>query len=368
MNPKTGAAIIGFGVFFLVLINVEWEGIEGMVGAYTVLGMGLVCIAAFFTALRSDNEAVEIGTEVTFQIAGGIAAAVVLGTVLASIGGFPFWDEEYSDGVAMRGFQLETQLLTEKAAILTLDVSNLDMEIVGWGNPEILINGTIKVYSSSNESAEDYLNNTSVRLVRDSNGGLPRFRLEVESPGKGGFLTGPWRGHKLSLTIRVPSDVKMDLDIQAANGKFNLADMRVGVADLGIVNGAISFQDVIGENLSASTLNGKINGSLSFETADLSILIGGINVSIGKSEGRYTLKNRNGNIWVRVPVGDDVGLSLHGDTINGEVDIAVSGLDQTIEKRTEKKAETPGYDSKQIQISIEADTLNGDVRVLPIKS
>ena len=92
MNPNAGAVLIAIGVFFILILNVQWDQIPELVRAYSILGAGLVCLAAFATVQGTKGEGVMIGAEVAHQVAGAVAAAIILGSIFTSLGGFPFWD------------------------------------------------------------------------------------------------------------------------------------------------------------------------------------------------------------------------------------------------------------------------------------
>jgi len=101
---------------------------------------------------------------------------------------------------------------------------------------------------------------------------------------------------------------------------------------------------------------------MAFGSANLSTLNGRIDLKIGKRTGAYRLKNTNGNVLVILPPGDDVGYSLKASTLNGAVQFGPVGLDYSVDRRNRKEAQTTGYESKLVRISVEAGTLNGEVR------
>ncbi len=362
MNAKTGAILVGVGVFFIVLLNIRWGDVPNLVKAYAILGMGLVCIAAFFTAQGSQGEVVQAGTEVTYQVASAIAAAVIIGSILASLGGFPFWDIFEEDGWgerASRDFQLEGQVLSEDAAVLVVNVTSMDLEILSWGNPEIAANGTITVFAGSAEKAEEYLNETSISITRGPDKGLPLYRIEVDSPER--RTSFGRRAYHLDLTVRVPSTAKMDLDLRLVSGNIDLEELTVGRSKLKGVSGKVSFDGVVGDVLNVSVVSGEVIGSLTFEEATLSAVSGDMDLEMGSSSGTYRLKSTSGGITAWVPTGDQVGLSLKGSTLTGEVDFPISDLEFSVEKKRQKRAQTPGYADKEVRIAIWMSTLTGDI-------
>lgn len=363
MNPKTGASLIGLGVFLLLLLNVGWGEIPALVRAYSVLGVGLVCFGAFVASRSLASTAGEAGAEVGYQVASAIGAAIILGTVFGALGGSPFWglvDEEDRGKYAEANVQLETQVLVDKAASLVIEVDSLDLQILGWENAELAVNGSVKVFADSSERAEENLNQTKVSMSRTTEAGKPTFRIEVSTPEARSIFGR--RGYKLSLTVRVPFETSMDLDCECGSGQYEVQDLRLGEGRLKITNGNLKLSGVTGDALSASTTNGNIDGTLTFGSANLSTLNGNVDLQIGEGTGAYRVKTTNGNVKVILPVGDDIGYSLKATTINGAVEYTPVGLDYSLDRRNRKEAETAGYASKLIRIAVEAETLNGWVR------
>jgi len=360
MNPRTGAALIVLGVFILALLNVEWESVPGLVKAYAVLASGIICLAAFFAVRGEPSELSKVLVDVTFQATSGFAAAVIIATVLASLGAFPFdelltgmgWSES-----ATKPVDLGSQVLLGERASLFIDITNADLYLLPGENSRISFSGRLTVYSNSEKNARELMNITRVKLLRPRQGA---YRIEVERP-QGGPL--PNRGYRLNLTVRVPEDVKVSLDFDAVNGHLTLGKILLGGANVSITNGDLTLDGPVGERLSARLVNGRIRGSLTVQTAELSAWNGRIDISIGRGKGKYLLTNRNGNVNVRLPE-DEIGLLLDASTVNGRVEAGSLELDYERDSRTAKRGRSPSYDAKGIRIEVKASTINGNVEIL----
>ncbi|MBU7004499.1 MAG: DUF4097 family beta strand repeat protein [Theionarchaea archaeon] len=363
MNPSGGAIIIGIGVFFLLIINVQWGEVPELVRAYTVLGAGLVCLAAFATAQGTSGDLAAAGAEVAHQVAGFVAAAIILGSFFASLGGFPFWDlmdEERGDDVS-RELEIGSQVLTGNGATLSFDLVSVDLELVTWDKPEIEANGTIRVYGSSTEKANEYLNQTEVRMVRGEHGGAPTFTIEVDAPEAGRPLG--YRGYKLYVTLKVPGNVKFDLDLACVSGDYTISDVDVGDAVLKTTSGDVVLEGIEGEDLRVNSVSGNIDGSVTFGKVELSTISGDVSVDLGEVTSACEVRTTSGDIYLGVPKGEDIGYSLEASTTSGWVDFDPEPLDYSLDKRAHKVGETPGFSGKPIRITFDGSTVSGNIRV-----
>lgn len=363
MNPNTGAVLIAIGVFFLLILNVQWGEIDPMVRAYSVMGTGLVCLAAFATVQGATGDGALITAELAHQISGAVAAAIILGSLFSSLGGFPLWDliDEGRGEEARRDLEIQDELVSGDRAKFSLSVVSVELEMVTWSRPEIGVNGTIAVYGSSPEKAEEYLNQTVVRMNRDSKGDIPDFRIEVDAPDTGSPLG--FRGYKLYITVKVPSDVTLDLDLDCVSGDYAISDLLIGDALVKTVSGNVVVDDIAGETLTVSTVSGEIDGSIIFPEATLKTVSGNIDIAVGGESGTYEFKSTSGNVEFTVPGGEDIGLAIEGSTVSGRVVFDAGELDYKVDKRSDKVAETVGYPDKPVQITIEGSTISGNIRV-----
>ncbi len=364
MNPKTGAVLIGIGIFFMLLINIRWGEIPGIVRAYIVLGLGMVSLGTFFATFSPRSDEAVVGLEIIYHAAGGIAAAVIIGSFFVWVGGTPFWniaDEDWGER-ALKDFRLEGQVLMDESAGLILDLASADVRIVGWGNPELAVNGTLRVYAGTKEKAEERLGHTDVALSRETREGQPSFTIEVT--GAEPRALGR-EGYRLSLTVFVPSQTEMELDVNTASGDIELEGVKLGDANLGTFSGGISLEAVEGRSLNVSVLSGNIRGNLTVESSHLSTWSGRIVVALGKQSGAHEIVSRSGNVDVSVPVGADVGLSAKARTTSGRASVLVENIEYTIDKTSLKEAQTAGYDSMEVRIAVDARTVSGNVHIRP---
>jgi DUF4097 and DUF4098 domain-containing protein YvlB len=233
--------------------------------------------------------------------------------------------------------------------------------LVTWDKPEIEVNGTIKVYGSNTEKANEYLNQTEVRMVRGEQGGNPTFTIEVDAPDVGRPLG--YRGYKLSATIKVPADVKFDIDLACVSGDYHISDVDADNVELRTTSGDVVLEDIEGDELRVDSVSGNIDGSVTFAKVDLSTISGDVSVDLGEVTSTCDVRTTSGDIYLGVPKGDDVGYSLEASTTSGWVDFDPEGLDYSLDKRSHKVGETPDFSGKSIKISFKGSTVSGNVRI-----
>ncbi len=361
MNPKTGAAIIGIGLFFLLLLNVNWGEIEGLVRAYAVLGLGMVCVGVFLASQGTGGQVSDTLMEVLHHAAGGIGAAIIVGSIFASLGGLPFWSWQWEGKAgerASRAFAY-SEALTGSEAQLAFDLEAIDLWLVVWGNSEISVNGTIEAYAETRARADERLNQTMIELSRDNKKGMPAFTLRVDSP-----KAAPGRrAYKVNATIYVPASIRWDLRLDSATGKYELRSVKVAEGDLRIISGSVLLDGVTGDAMNVSVVSGSINAATSLREGRLSTVSGSVTVQLEEASGSYALKSTSGTIQVTVPSGDMVGYALKGRTTSGSVRYSLEGLQYSIDRNTRKEARTIDYDSKSTRIDLDMSTVSGSIVV-----
>ena len=129
-------------------------------------------------------------------------------------------------------------------------------------------------------------------------------------------------------------------------------------------NGQLVFEKVLAETIWGKTSNGQVQGQLESKDTYLSTSNGKIDVTIPCTvSGFYELMTSNGDIELTLSSSSNVGYDLDLSTSNGGLNIGLSDLNYSINKRTEKEAITEGFDAKPIQITLKADTSNGSIDI-----
>jgi DUF4097 and DUF4098 domain-containing protein YvlB len=84
-------------------------------------------------------------------------------------------------------------------------------------------------------------------------------------------------------------------------------------------------------------------------------------MTLGTVSGEHQFSTTNGSIDLNLPKGPDVGYSVDLDTSVGSIDVNLPNMSYDVDKARTKNGETVGYDTKEVQISISADTTIGGI-------
>ena len=129
-------------------------------------------------------------------------------------------------------------------------------------------------------------------------------------------------------------------------------------------NGKLIFENVYAESLTGETSNGLIEGNFEANQAVLSTSNGNIGFTIPCTiSGEYDLSTSNGAIELTVSHSEQVGYDLDLSTSNGNININLSNLNYSENQETRKVAKTEGFNSKAVQIIVEANTSNGNISI-----
>ena len=113
--------------------------------------------------------------------------------------------------------------------------------------------------------------------------------------------------------------------------------------------------------INGDTSNGGVRGTLEAPSTYLSTSNGGINLNLpSTASGRYDLGPSNAAIIIELSSSSTVGYDLDPSTSNGVIELGLPNLDYT---RTSKEAQTVGFSSKPVQVSIDASTSNAHISI-----
>jgi len=145
---------------------------------------------------------------------------------------------------------------------------------------------------------------------------------------------------------------------------MSLSDVAGGEIKLYTSNGAFSFDNVYAESIHAETSNGAISGDLEAPDAYISTSNGAIDLTLPcTTTGEYFLRTSNGQVDLRVSSSSDVGYDLDSSTSNGAINIDLPNLEYSVDRKTSKEARTLGFEGKEVQITIDARSSNGNMDI-----
>lgn len=196
---------------------------------------------------------------------------------------------------------------------------------------------------------------TSATLTAIDDPGLP-----VPLPGTGTDNV-EWGA---TVLAGLPASADYTFDLGTSNGVVEATGFSGSSATLDSSNGEVAL-DGRWDEATLDTSNGYVVVDGDFGGLDASTSNGGIVADLdSRRSADVTLDTSNGEIDVHLRASGAAGYDLSGDATNGEVEISVAGT-QPVGTQTDesKHYQTPDYDSRAVQISVQADTSNGGVSI-----
>ena len=259
------------------------------------------------------------------------------------------------------------------------EVENVNgpVRVSTWDKSEYSVELMIEAGGYTMEEAEEILDALKIDLKEEVVQGQQRLSLKLDRPRDG------WRWLSIEIDVILPIDVEIDLDVGSSNGGISLSHLRGGALKLGTKNGRIALDDVsakkitcrtsnghmILDNVSAETIrgetsNGQIEGVVESKDASLSTSNGKIDLTLPCTiSGDYDLHTSNGRIDLNVSGSGEVGYSLDLHTSMSKIYVDLPDLEYRKHRRTQIIARTVGLESKNVQITIEADTSLGKIKI-----
>lgn len=212
----------------------------------------------------------------------------------------------------------------------TVDLSSVNgrIQVVAGQKPTVEIKAVKTAKAATKEGAADLLK--QLKLTEDVT--ADKVKVRIERPRSNGPNLHGWgTSVEVAYYVEVPANTKVVL--ATVNGPIEVSDVKG--AKLETVNGSINAKGLSGD-VSASTVNGKVDLSLATVTND---------VNVGTT---------NGGVTVRLP--GDAKAVLSGRTVNGGID--VDGLQVEEVERTKRRVEAKLNGGG---VRIEAETTNGGI-------
>ncbi len=290
---------------------------------------------------------------------GGLILAAFLTQGFGLIGDFTNqWDE--FDDLTYRATEDVTLNAPIEAGTVSLSVESVNgaVEVTSWSGDTVKIDLEIKAKGSSTEDAEDNLDEFRYDLINDVSGGEQELALTFPMSS----LT-LWNTYSVFIQVYVPEGEMDEIIIDTTNGAITVDGLEISELNLDTTNGAIRLSDVQTSTITAHTTNGGISGTLSSTVGFITTTNGAIDLNLDSQSGSYNLDTTNGSIDLNLPSGSDIGYNINLDTSIGSIDVNLPNIDYSVDRSREKVGETVGYDSKTVQIEIDADTTIGGIEL-----
>ncbi|MDH5441521.1 MAG: DUF4097 domain-containing protein [Candidatus Bathyarchaeota archaeon] len=284
---------------------------------------------------------------------GGLVGGLLIGLVLSILATSGMGFEERYRAEEIRTFD---GAVAENAVSFVVANRNGAVRVSTWDRSEYTVELTIRARGLTDIEAQGIIDGLDIDLAEERVQNRLRLVLEYNIP------TETWRRLSIEVAANLPAEANIDLDLQSSNGGIYLSDVTGDTIKLQTSNGQLDLDRVYSKSISAITSNGRIDGEIEAESASLTSSNGEIELTIpGTISGNYGLDTSNGNIHLAVSPSDQVGYDLGLSTSNGDIDINLSDLEYTKNERTSKEARTTGFSSRAKQITIEAETSNGNI-------
>jgi len=239
-----------------------------------------------------------------------------------------------------------------------VDNRNGPIRVSTWDKSEYSVELTIRAKGSTDSDAERTIEGLNIDLVEQVSQGQLRLVLDYD------ISSLIWRRLSIEVTVMLPAEAEIDLDLESSNGGIYLSEILGDTVIIETSNGPMDLDGVYVERLTGSTSNGRIEGVIEAKDTSLSTSNGGIDLTIPCTvSGEYDLGTSNGGIELTVSPSQQVGYDLDLSTSNGNIDLNLPDLDYSTNQRTSKEARTMDFAGRSVQITIEADTSNGDIDI-----
>lgn len=261
---------------------------------------------------------------------------------------------------------------------LRLEVENRNgrIRVAVWDKPEYKVDLLIRAKGYTEEEAERNLKDLKVNFSEEEVEGQKRLRLGFEYP-----LARNTYCAEVDATL--PRGALAELDLKTSNGRIELVEVMGSNLCLRTSNGKVVLENVTAEkiegktsngniyldavharSLSMETSNGRIEGELKSRDAYLRTSNGKISLDLPCVEsGEYRMRTSNGSIKLFVPDDASTGYDLDLRTSMSRIDVGISDLEYHGWRKHRMEARTQGFEEKEKQIKIRADTSRGKIRV-----
>ncbi|HUV54460.1 MAG TPA: DUF4097 family beta strand repeat-containing protein, partial [Candidatus Krumholzibacteriaceae bacterium] len=175
------------------------------------------------------------------------------------------------------------------------------------------------------------------------------------------ITSSEWSKYAVIVDVYVPEGVADEISLKTTNGEISVQGLSPQELMIDTTNGRVTLMDVASSIIQVETTNGAITGTFTSSSTSFHTTNGGIEMTLGTASGEHQFSTTNGSIDLSLPTGSNVGYSIDLDTSVGVIGVNLPNMSYDVDKVRTKNGETVGYDAKEIQISISADTAIGSI-------
>jgi hypothetical protein len=348
---------MGFGGFLLGL-GVGWyifryiAATVDMIGYLLILAGAGIIINAFLSRGRRRSP--------IQGLFGGLVGGLFLALFITQ--GFSiiteitdeFTDVDLGTYRATSTYTLDTPVTAESIA-LDVESVNGGIDVSSWSGDHVKFDIEVKARGSTTAEAEANLERFTHRLEDSVSGTTQRISLNFP------IASSEWSKYAVIVDVYVPEGVAEEISLQTTNGEISVQGLSLQELVIDTTNGRVVLTDVESSFIQVETTNGAITGTFTASSTSFSTTNGGIEMTLGTVSGEHQFSTTNGSIDLNLPKGPDVGYSVELDTSIGSIDVNLPNMSYDVDKARTKNGETVGYDTKEIQITISADTTIGGI-------
>jgi hypothetical protein len=265
----------------------------------------------------------------------------------------------------------------EEKIFFSVENVNGPVRVSTWEKSEYNLDIIVKAWGYTREEADEKLDRIKTNLLDRVIETQRRLILDIERPDDA------HGGYSVDVDVKLPSKSEIDLDLVSRNGIIKASDVKGQTLKMNTSNGKLILKNISMERVTGRTSNGKITlDRISAEDIDCRSSNGRIEgfvdtvnaylrTSNGKIDldlkctrnGEYELQTSNGGIKVKVSEDPEIGYDLNLHTSMSQISADLPELIYIRDGRNTMMAKTAGYEEKEVQININADTSMGKIMV-----
>ena len=353
------SAGLGFGGF-LIALGLGWYyfstvDVSIQLFAYLLVIGGLGIIANSLVAWRWPQLP-------TRGVVGGIIGGLILALLLTS--GSTLLD--YFTGldvgtVRAEGMEVYSGALTAPRIYLEIYNFNGPIQVSTHATASFEVTVTIIAKGTSQQQADERLQEFIDNIQYSDAVVQNQHRLIVRY----NIANNLYSRYSVAVDVRLPVDALVEANLESSNGEIALSQVSGTILQLTTSNGALNFDELIADQITGQTSNGRIGGKMVANQTQLSTSNGEITLQLAPLQsGEYDFYTSNGMVRITLSPAFNIGYDLDLSTSNGDIDINLPDLEYTENQRTSKKAVTVGFDTKEIQVILKIDTSNGEIDLI----
>jgi hypothetical protein len=339
-----GGFLIGLGVGWVISTYLE---VSRTMLSWLIILAGAAVIASSLISRSSYRN--DYG-----GLIGGLVGGLVISLIFTS--GFSFFTDVFNDGSLGSYTAYDTKTfdgaITSSRIALEIDNFNGPISVSTWNKNEYSVELDIRA------RREEWLDDLKIEFDIMEQGITQGISLGYDVP-----QTSQSR-YAINVEVFLPKNALINLDLMSSNGAISLTDIKSETVDLLTSNGAIELNNVNAEEINGVTSNGQLSGTFEAPDTSLTTSNGAINVNLPCTvSGDYWLHTSNGPIDLKVSYSTQVGYDLELSTSNGGINADVPNLDYSTNQNTRKVAKTENFASKEVKITIDAETSNSNIDI-----